>query len=176
MLREYGYSTGVARLLTKLTTRKGLLPQGAPTSTVIANLVLARSVDEPTQMPAERAGTAFTRYVDDFSLSGDNPAAHIGDIACRLSLCGSPSTGAPSSRFARAPCRRQSQVSTSTVVGRLSRANTATTCAPQFTSYQRSRTLQRETRPRTRSPVVSSMCDNFRRARLADSRVNLRSN
>jgi hypothetical protein len=31
-LREFGYSTEVARLLTKLTTRRGLLPQGAPTS------------------------------------------------------------------------------------------------------------------------------------------------
>jgi RNA-directed DNA polymerase len=88
MLREYGYSTGVARLLTKLTTRKGLLPQGAPTSTVIANLVLARSVDAPTRMQTERDGTTFTRYVDDFGLSGDNPAAHIGDIARRLSPCG----------------------------------------------------------------------------------------
>lgn len=87
-LREFGYSTDVARLLTKLTTRKGLLPQGAPTSVTVANLVLARPVDGPTRAQAEETNTIFTRFVDDFALSGDDPAAHIGDVARRLSLRG----------------------------------------------------------------------------------------
>lgn len=87
-LREFGYGTEVARLLTKLTTRNGLLPQGAPTSGVIANLVLARPVDVPTRMQAEKTNTKFTRFVDDFALSGDNPTNHIGDVARRLSSRG----------------------------------------------------------------------------------------
>lgn len=87
-LREFGYSTGVARLLTKLTTRKGRLPQGAPTSSAVANLVLARPVDAPTRAQTQRAGTTFTRYVDDIALSGDNPATHIAAIARRLSSRG----------------------------------------------------------------------------------------
>jgi RNA-directed DNA polymerase len=87
-LRGYGYSSEVARLLTKLTTRKGLLPQGAPTSSAIANLVLARPVDAPTRIQAENGATVFTRYVDDIGLSGKDPAALIGDVARRLSTQG----------------------------------------------------------------------------------------
>lgn len=87
-LREFGYGTDVARLLTKLTTRNGLLPQGAPTSIVVANLVLTRAVDVPTRMQAERASTNFTRFVDDVALSGDNPTPLIGDVARRLSSRG----------------------------------------------------------------------------------------
>lgn len=87
-LREFGFGTSVASLLTKLTTRKGLLPQGAPTSGVLANLVLARPVDAPTRAHAESTGTTFTRFVDDFGLSGDRPAAMIGGIARRLSQRG----------------------------------------------------------------------------------------
>ena len=87
-LREFGYSTEVAGLLTKLTTRSGLLPQGAPTSGVIANLVLARPVDVPTRVQAEKTNTKFTRFVDDIGLSGDNPTALIGDVARRLSSRG----------------------------------------------------------------------------------------
>ncbi|HKS74960.1 MAG TPA: reverse transcriptase family protein [Terriglobales bacterium] len=87
-LREFGFSTGVACLLTKLTTRKGLLPQGAPTSVAIANLVLARPVDAPTRAQADEANTTFTRFIDDIGLSGDDPATHIRDVARRLSLRG----------------------------------------------------------------------------------------
>jgi RNA-directed DNA polymerase len=87
-LREFGFSTAVAGLLTKLTTRRGLLPQGAPTSNVIANLVLTRPVDVPTRAEAESTTTRFTRFVDDIALSGDDPSAHIGEVARRLSSCG----------------------------------------------------------------------------------------
>jgi RNA-directed DNA polymerase len=87
-LREFGYSTVVARLLTKMTTRNGLLPQGAPTSNVIANLVLARSLDGPTRAQAEKAEAAFTRFVDDIGLSGDHPTGLISDVARRLSSQG----------------------------------------------------------------------------------------
>ena len=87
-LRDFGYGTEVAGLLTKLTTRNGLLPQGAPTSVAVANLVLARAFDGPTAAQARLTGTTFTRYIDDIGLSGDNPAVLIGEIARRLSSLG----------------------------------------------------------------------------------------
>jgi hypothetical protein len=87
-LREFGYSTEVASLLTKLTTRNGLLPQGAPTSPLLANLVLLRAVDAPTREQAEGAGTKYTRFVDDIGISGERPAELIGGIARRLSSRG----------------------------------------------------------------------------------------
>lgn len=88
-LRELGYGTSVARLLTKLTTRRGLLPQGAPTSTFLGNLVLARPVDAPTLAQASATNTTFTRFVDDIALSAqNNPISQIGDVARRLSARG----------------------------------------------------------------------------------------
>lgn len=88
MFREFGCGTAVANLLTKLTTLDGALPQGAPTSVAIANLLLARPVDRPTGDQAAAAGITYTRFVDDIALSGQNPQALISDVAQRLSARG----------------------------------------------------------------------------------------
>lgn len=60
----------VADVLTKLTTYQGFLPQGAPTSTYIGNLVLW---DEEPQVVArlDSIGIRYTRYIDNISLSHD---------------------------------------------------------------------------------------------------------
>ncbi len=64
----FGFSPPVARLLTQLTTKDGSLPQGAITSSYIANLVLWR--DEPL-LHAKLAsrGINYSRYVDDMVMS-----------------------------------------------------------------------------------------------------------
>lgn len=63
-----GFSPDVASLLTKLITYKGHLPQGAPTSTTIANLVFVPAGLEIMAI-AEREGLRFTTFVDDVTLS-----------------------------------------------------------------------------------------------------------
>jgi RNA-directed DNA polymerase len=63
-----GFSPDVASLLTKLTTFKGHLPQGAPTSTTIANLVFGPCGQEIMAI-AEREGLRFTTFVDDVTIS-----------------------------------------------------------------------------------------------------------
>lgn len=88
MFREFGCGNSVARLLTRLTTLDGALPQGAPTSVAIANLLLARPLDAPTGEQARAVGVKFTRFIDDIGLSGDNPASLINDVARRLSQRG----------------------------------------------------------------------------------------
>jgi RNA-directed DNA polymerase len=88
MFREFGCGNSVARLLTKLTTLDGALPQGAPTSVAIANLLLARPLDAPTGEQARAVGVKFTRFIDDIGLSGDNAASLINDVARRLSQRG----------------------------------------------------------------------------------------
>jgi hypothetical protein len=88
VLREEGFGTEVARLIAKLTTRNGLLPQGAPTSGVIANLVLSRALDEPLEQKTGANGEIYTRYVDDIALSGDRPAVYVSGIAKCLSSRG----------------------------------------------------------------------------------------
>ena len=64
MFVRVGFSADVASKLTKLTTYEGHLPQGAPTSTTIANLVF-----EPTgrklQKLAEEHQLRLTTFVDD---------------------------------------------------------------------------------------------------------------
>lgn len=68
MFVENGFSPDVASLLTKLTTFKGHLPQGSPTSTTIANLVFM-PVGNEIQSIAEREGLRFTTFVDDVTIS-----------------------------------------------------------------------------------------------------------
>ena len=68
MFVRNGFSPDVASLLTKLTTYKGHLPQGAPTSTTIANLVFVPAGLEILAI-AEREGLRFTTFVDDVTIS-----------------------------------------------------------------------------------------------------------
>jgi hypothetical protein len=64
----FGFSQEVSQCLTQLTTRQGELPQGAITSSFLANLVFWQ--DEPTlhaRFAAE--GLVYSRYVDDIAVS-----------------------------------------------------------------------------------------------------------
>lgn len=63
-----GFGNQVSHLITKLTTYKGCLPQGASTSTALANLVFL-SIDFKIQSLCESNKITYTRYVDDITLS-----------------------------------------------------------------------------------------------------------
>jgi len=63
-------SPRIAALLTTLTTFERHLPQGAPTSTFLANLVLY-SVDAPIRRECELKRVVYTSWVDDLAFSGD---------------------------------------------------------------------------------------------------------
>ncbi len=76
MFRRNGFSPDVSSLLTKLTTYKGHLPQGAPTSTTIANLIFVPTGTE-LQAIAEREGLRFTTFVDDVTMSSQSDFKHV---------------------------------------------------------------------------------------------------
>lgn len=82
---ELAFGKDVASLLTRLTTYRSYLPQGAPTSTAVANLLLAAPVDVPVSAEAERSGLRYSRFVDDIAISGRNPRSLINKIARLLS-------------------------------------------------------------------------------------------
>lgn len=82
---ELGFGSDVASLLTRLTTYRSYLPQGAPTSTPVANLLLAAPVDVPVSAEAERSGLRYSRFIDDITISGANPRPLINTIARLLS-------------------------------------------------------------------------------------------
>ena len=68
MFVSFDFSPTVARLLTKLTTYKGKLPQGAPTSPIVANLVFVKTGKRLQEIAIENSLT-FTSFVDDLTFS-----------------------------------------------------------------------------------------------------------
>lgn len=68
MFLENGFSPTVARVLTKLTTYRGCIPQGAPTSSTVANLVFIRSGNILYNL-AQKHSLTFTSFVDDLTFS-----------------------------------------------------------------------------------------------------------
>ncbi|HEV8239568.1 MAG TPA: reverse transcriptase family protein [Thermoanaerobaculia bacterium] len=67
-LERLGYPYSVARLLANLCTRRGYLPQGAPTSPALSNLVCER-LDRRLAGLARSRGFTYTRYADDMAFS-----------------------------------------------------------------------------------------------------------
>jgi len=63
-----GFSPAVSRILTKLTTYRSCLPQGAPSSPVIGNLILKNTSDKLFNL-AKTNNITFTTFLDDLSFS-----------------------------------------------------------------------------------------------------------
>lgn len=63
-------SPQISSLLTKMTTFERHLPQGAPTSTLLANLVLY-NIDAPIRRVCIASGIRYSSWVDDLAFSGD---------------------------------------------------------------------------------------------------------
>ena len=62
----------VAYYITQLACHNGSLPQGAPTSPVISNLICQR-LDRRIESLVKSHQVAYTRYADDLTLSSDQP-------------------------------------------------------------------------------------------------------
>lgn len=65
-----GYSAEVSHILSQIVTFGGNLPQGAPTSPALSNIVLMDFDVSIAAYCAER-GLTYTRYADDIAISGD---------------------------------------------------------------------------------------------------------
>ena len=70
LFRWMGYSREVSMVLGRLCTHKGSVPQGAPTSPAIANLVCLK-LDRRMRGLAKKFQCNYTRYADDMTFSGD---------------------------------------------------------------------------------------------------------
>lgn len=74
------YPSSVATLLANLCCCNDYLPQGAPTSAAVSNLVM-RPFDEHIGAWCGQRGIAYTRYCDDMTFSGDfDPAPVIAKV------------------------------------------------------------------------------------------------
>lgn len=65
-----GYDNNVSFCLTQLVTYKNSLPQGAPTSPILSNIV-AYMMDLRLEKLAEKLEIEYTRYADDITFSGE---------------------------------------------------------------------------------------------------------
>ena len=70
VFKSLGCSENVAKILTRLTTYKRSLPQGAITSPCLSNLVLF-NLDKRFVLLCAKNGLMYTRYFDDITISGN---------------------------------------------------------------------------------------------------------
>lgn len=68
-LLKLGFHPKVSGMISFLTTYRGHVPQGIPTSTAICNLVLLHTIDRKIEKVIEGSGITYTRYVDDINFS-----------------------------------------------------------------------------------------------------------
>jgi RNA-directed DNA polymerase len=74
-LTNRGFSWGEARVITRIATFNSALPQGAPTSTTLANFVIAPMVTALEQF-CSKNNITFTVFVDDITFSSPKPFKH----------------------------------------------------------------------------------------------------
>lgn len=86
---ELGFNDPVTHQLAALCCLDGRLPQGAPTSPAISNLVF-RSVDLQLLDLASQLGCTYTRYADDLAFSGSMKFGkeHVSDVGKILNNSG----------------------------------------------------------------------------------------
>jgi hypothetical protein len=81
-LRASGFTRDAARLLTALCCDRGCLPQGAPTSNALLDMVLFQLDRSVVARCQGQAGT-YTRYVDNITCSSNRPLGAIEDFIAR---------------------------------------------------------------------------------------------
>lgn len=70
VFKELGYTSVISNLLAKLCCLYGSLPQGAPTSAYLSNIIL-RKFDKSIEEYCSENKIRYTRYADDLTFSGE---------------------------------------------------------------------------------------------------------
>lgn len=79
---SFGYSKSLSILLAKLCTLNNGLPQGAPTSPYLSNLLTSNMDAAIYQFCSDNGKLRYTRYADDISISGDmSPSSVISGVS-----------------------------------------------------------------------------------------------
>jgi len=88
VFKNIGYTKNLSWLLARICCLDDELPQGAPTSPVLSNIV-ARYMDKRLYRLANAFGYRYSRYADDISFSGDDiPVAFIKYATDIIENCG----------------------------------------------------------------------------------------
>lgn len=70
LLTKNGLPGSAVKLISRLVTKDGSLPQGAPTSPLLSNAILY-NFDEYVSMQCKRSKLTYSRYADDIVISGE---------------------------------------------------------------------------------------------------------
>ncbi|HUT60260.1 MAG TPA: reverse transcriptase family protein [Phycisphaerae bacterium] len=81
--QRLGCTADVARILTQLTTLNGCLPQGSPTSTVLANLAI-EDLGKRFKGLADAHNSKYTQFVDDGNLTGPKHLVRLKGLAAKM--------------------------------------------------------------------------------------------
>lgn len=79
LFKSFGYNNSISLALTKLCTHENCLPQGAPTSPYISNLI-CRHLDIRLNGLAKKNNLNFSRYADDITFSGEFIPSNIVEM------------------------------------------------------------------------------------------------
>lgn len=79
MFYNVGYTAEVSYGLAKLLTYNNFLPQGAPSSPYISNIIL-RPLDNSIEKVTNSIGATYTRYADDLTISTNDSELFIKEI------------------------------------------------------------------------------------------------
>lgn len=88
IFKSLGYTHKVSFYLASICCYGDVLPQGAPTSPMLSNIV-AISLDNRLMNYSRRFNLKYTRYADDLAFSGDDiPVKHVEYITEIIKACG----------------------------------------------------------------------------------------
>lgn len=91
VLSAQGIDARVSEIIARICTLDGKLPQGAPSSPVLSNMICFR-LDKQLQAFAKTNRSIYTRYADDITFSGWQPLSTFFNGACPSSGHFSPDT------------------------------------------------------------------------------------
>jgi len=87
VFKSLGYTRKVSFYLASICCQNKSLPQGAPTSPMLSNIIAAGMDNRLTRF-AQKFDLTYTRYADDLAFSGKSiPAKHIQYIAAIIQSC-----------------------------------------------------------------------------------------
>lgn len=88
IFRSLGYSNHVSFYLASICCVNGHLPQGAPTSPALSNII-ARHMDNRILGLCKKMNYRYSRYADDIAISGDNIESRFADYVKKIIVeCG----------------------------------------------------------------------------------------
>lgn len=83
IFKQLGYPNNVSYYLASICTYEDYLPQGAPTSPILSNIV-SRKLDNRLIKLAKTYNLRYSRYADDLTFSGDNIPAKLIDYITEI--------------------------------------------------------------------------------------------